>query len=146
MVCTAILFCLVNTVSGNCKNTLGRPSASSGHITKLEQSTFLQISRYKTDFKTLFINFIEDCGSSFITFPQFSRLTHTKAFKKDIFEDVCLVQFNSQSTDVYGVFRGRLCFVYGFDIYCLKLVVPLQGHKEAVVKNKLILNKNHLIC
>jgi hypothetical protein len=34
-------FCLVNTVSGNCKNTLGRPSASREHITKLEQYTFL---------------------------------------------------------------------------------------------------------
>jgi len=37
---TAFLVCLVNTVSGHHKNTLGRASASNRHITKLEQSTF----------------------------------------------------------------------------------------------------------
>jgi hypothetical protein len=37
----ACLVCLVSTVSSCHKNTLGRVSASSGHITKLEQSTFL---------------------------------------------------------------------------------------------------------
>jgi hypothetical protein len=35
------LVCLVSTVSGHCKNALGRGSASSRHITKLKQSTFL---------------------------------------------------------------------------------------------------------
>ncbi len=35
------MFCLVSTVSGCCENTLVRAIASSGHITKLEQSTFL---------------------------------------------------------------------------------------------------------
>ncbi len=38
---SACLVCLVSTVSGCCKNTLGRASASSRHITKREQSTFL---------------------------------------------------------------------------------------------------------
>ncbi len=42
MICTACLVCLVSTVSGCCENTLGRGSTSSGHITKLEQSTFLR--------------------------------------------------------------------------------------------------------
>jgi hypothetical protein len=32
--------CLVSTVSGCCKNALGRGISSSGHITKLEQSRF----------------------------------------------------------------------------------------------------------
>ncbi len=41
MACTACLVCLVSTVSGCHKNILGRASASSRHITKLEQSTFL---------------------------------------------------------------------------------------------------------
>jgi hypothetical protein len=39
---TTCIVCLVSTVSGCSKNTLGRASASSGHITKLEQSTFLR--------------------------------------------------------------------------------------------------------
>ncbi len=39
---TACLVCLVSTVSGCPKNTLRRASASSGLITKLEQSTFLR--------------------------------------------------------------------------------------------------------
>ncbi len=38
---TACLVCLVCAVSGCCENTLVRAIASSGHITKLEQSTFL---------------------------------------------------------------------------------------------------------
>jgi hypothetical protein len=38
----ACLVCLVSTVSGRCKNTLGRASASSRRITKLEQFTFLR--------------------------------------------------------------------------------------------------------
>ncbi len=42
MACTACLVCLVSTVSGRPKNALGRGSASSGHITKLKQSTFLR--------------------------------------------------------------------------------------------------------
>ncbi len=42
MACTACLVCLVNSVSGSCKNTLRRVSASRGHITKLEQSTFVR--------------------------------------------------------------------------------------------------------
>ncbi len=42
----ACLVCLVSTVSGLHKNALGRGSTSSGHITKLEQSTFLQISMH----------------------------------------------------------------------------------------------------
>jgi len=41
MVCTACLVCLVSTVSGCHKNAIGRGSATSQHITKLEQSTFL---------------------------------------------------------------------------------------------------------
>ncbi len=44
MVHTTCLVCLVSTVSDCHKNALGRPSPSNGHITKLEQSTFLQIS------------------------------------------------------------------------------------------------------
>jgi len=43
MAFTTCLVCLVCTVSGCCKNGLGRTSASSGYITKLEQSTFLDI-------------------------------------------------------------------------------------------------------
>ncbi len=42
MACTACLDCLVSTVSGCCKNTLGRASTNSWHVTKLEQSTFLR--------------------------------------------------------------------------------------------------------
>jgi hypothetical protein len=38
---TAALVCLVSTVSTSCKNALGSTCASSWHITKLEQSTFL---------------------------------------------------------------------------------------------------------
>jgi hypothetical protein len=38
---TNYLVCLASTVSGCCKNAPGRGSASSGHITKLEQSIFL---------------------------------------------------------------------------------------------------------
>jgi hypothetical protein len=38
---TTCLVCLVSTVSDWYKRTLGRGSASSGHITKLEQYTFL---------------------------------------------------------------------------------------------------------
>jgi hypothetical protein len=41
MMHTACLVCMVSTVSGCRKNALGRPSAKSRHITKLEQSTFL---------------------------------------------------------------------------------------------------------
>ncbi len=36
------LVCLVSSVSGRYKNSLGKASASSGHITKLEQSTVLR--------------------------------------------------------------------------------------------------------
>ncbi len=39
---TACLDCLVSTVSGCCKNTLGTGIASSEYITKLEQSKFLR--------------------------------------------------------------------------------------------------------
>jgi hypothetical protein len=39
---TACPVYLVSTVSGHCKNILGRPSTSTGHIKKLEQSTFLR--------------------------------------------------------------------------------------------------------
>jgi hypothetical protein len=42
MACPACLVCLVSTVSGCCKNVLGRGSSSSGHITKLDPSTFLR--------------------------------------------------------------------------------------------------------
>jgi len=42
MLYTTCLVCLDSTVSGCCKNALVRVSASSGHITKLEQSTFLR--------------------------------------------------------------------------------------------------------
>ncbi len=37
---TACLVCLVSTVSGCCKNALGRGSASSRNIVKLEQPRF----------------------------------------------------------------------------------------------------------
>jgi hypothetical protein len=40
---TACLICMVSTVGGCCKNTLGKGSTSSRHITKLEQSTFSYI-------------------------------------------------------------------------------------------------------
>jgi hypothetical protein len=39
MACTT---CLVSTVSDCCKNTIGRASTSSGHITKHEESTLLR--------------------------------------------------------------------------------------------------------
>jgi hypothetical protein len=39
MACTTCLVCPVITASSCCKNTLGRASASSGHITKFEDST-----------------------------------------------------------------------------------------------------------
>ncbi len=42
MVCTTCLVCRVSSVSGCCNNDLGRPSASSGHMAKLEHSTFLR--------------------------------------------------------------------------------------------------------
>jgi hypothetical protein len=42
MACLACLVCLVSTVCGCHKNLLGRGSASCGHITKLEPSTFLR--------------------------------------------------------------------------------------------------------
>ncbi len=42
MASTARLVCLVSTVNGCCKNTLGRASASSGQKTKLEEYTFLR--------------------------------------------------------------------------------------------------------
>ncbi len=44
---TVCLVYLVSTVSVRHKNILGRGSAISRHITKLEQSTFLQISMVK---------------------------------------------------------------------------------------------------
>jgi hypothetical protein len=40
---TACLVCLVTTVSGCCKNTLGRASARRGHVTKLSNLLFLVI-------------------------------------------------------------------------------------------------------
>jgi hypothetical protein len=43
MALTACLVCIVSTVSGRYKNALGKGTASSGHITKLEQSTFLLV-------------------------------------------------------------------------------------------------------
>ncbi len=39
---TACLMCLASTVSGRHKNTLGKASANSEHITKLEQYNFLR--------------------------------------------------------------------------------------------------------
>ena len=42
MLHTACLVCLISTVSGCRKNAIGRGSSSSGHIKKLEQSTFLR--------------------------------------------------------------------------------------------------------
>ncbi len=39
---TARLVCLIRALSGHRKNALGRGSASSRHIAKLEQSTFLR--------------------------------------------------------------------------------------------------------
>jgi hypothetical protein len=50
MVHIGCLVCLFNTVClmhGCCKNTLGRVGVSSGHITKLEQSTFLRYLCYQ---------------------------------------------------------------------------------------------------
>jgi hypothetical protein len=41
MAFNACLVCLVSTVSGCCKKTIGRASDSNRHITKLEQSNFL---------------------------------------------------------------------------------------------------------
>jgi hypothetical protein len=41
---TACLVCLVSTARGCHKNALGRGISKSGHVTKLEQSTFLKIS------------------------------------------------------------------------------------------------------
>jgi len=41
MACTDYLVCLVGNVSGHNKNACRRGSASSRHITKLEQSAFL---------------------------------------------------------------------------------------------------------
>jgi hypothetical protein len=41
---SACLVCLVSTVSCHRKNALGKGSCSSGHMTKLEQSTYLLIS------------------------------------------------------------------------------------------------------
>ncbi len=46
---TACLVCMVSTVSGCHKNAFGKGSACSGHKTKLEQCTFLQISMKCTD-------------------------------------------------------------------------------------------------
>ena len=43
MACTACLVCMVTTVCEYHKNGLERGSASSEHITKLEQSTSLEI-------------------------------------------------------------------------------------------------------
>jgi hypothetical protein len=42
MVRTTCLVCLASTVSGRHKNALGKSSANSKHITKLEQCTFLR--------------------------------------------------------------------------------------------------------
>ncbi len=42
MTCTACLGSLTNTVSDLRKNTIGRASASSRNITKLEQSTIIR--------------------------------------------------------------------------------------------------------
>jgi hypothetical protein len=42
MACTTCYVFLASTVSHHHKNTLGRASDCSGHITKLEQSTFLR--------------------------------------------------------------------------------------------------------
>jgi hypothetical protein len=50
MACTACLVCMVTTVCECHKNAVGRGSASSGHIAKLEQSTFLEI--FMEDFKS----------------------------------------------------------------------------------------------
>ncbi len=43
MACTACLVCMVTTVCGCHKNAVGRGSASSRHIAKLEQSIFVEI-------------------------------------------------------------------------------------------------------
>ncbi len=43
MACTACLVCHVSTIGGDCKNAPGRGSDSHKHITKLEQSDFLNI-------------------------------------------------------------------------------------------------------
>ncbi len=40
---TACLVCMVSTVSGHCKNALRKGSVGGQRITKLEQSTFLDI-------------------------------------------------------------------------------------------------------
>jgi len=62
MACTTCLVCLVSTLCGCHKNVLGRGSAaSSGHITKLEQSDNLLFFRYlwmrrKQDLFHLFSN------------------------------------------------------------------------------------------
>ena len=51
MVHTAFLVCLVSIVSGCRKNALGRGSASSGHISELEQSRF-SLDIYEIDLLT----------------------------------------------------------------------------------------------
>jgi len=43
MACTPCLVCLISTVSGCCKNALGRGSTSSGHITNLSNLLFSDI-------------------------------------------------------------------------------------------------------
>jgi hypothetical protein len=45
---TPCFACWVSSVSGHNKNTLGRASASSRHIAKLEQSTFLRYLWFHT--------------------------------------------------------------------------------------------------
>jgi hypothetical protein len=40
---TAHLVCLIRTLKSHRKNALGRGSTSSGHIAKLDKSTFLDI-------------------------------------------------------------------------------------------------------
>ncbi len=52
---TTCLVCLLSTVSGCCKITIGRDSASSGYIAKLEQSTFLDIYGTKQASATYFL-------------------------------------------------------------------------------------------
>jgi hypothetical protein len=50
MAYTDCLVSLVSTIIGHCKNALVRGSASSGQLTKLEQSTFSYISMDDTCF------------------------------------------------------------------------------------------------
>ncbi len=75
---TACLVCLVSTVSGRCKNALGRGSANSRHITKLEQS---RISFYIFGLTTLDTTYLYLFDDNY-WFQQLIRYLKCKALPK----------------------------------------------------------------